>query len=246
MVKMFKKSLFIVVAASLLLAACGSATPTVVTSGSTVPTTGVSVTGHGEVRMAPDIAYVTIGVHTTGTNVSDVVAANANQVAAVMAALAELGIAQEDMQTSNFNVYASDSYDPSTGLPSGTNYTVDNQVNVTARDLANLGSLLDRAVSSGANSIWGVSFDVADKDAAQSQARDEAVQDAVVEAQALASAAGVSLGSVISISYTPTGYYYGPYYGMGGGGGASEAASTSIVPGQITVSADVTVTYAIK
>jgi uncharacterized protein YggE len=246
MVIMFKKSILFVALASLLLAACGTATPTVVSGGSAAPTTGVSVTGHGEVRLAPDIAYVTIGVHTTGSNVSDVVAANAEQVASVMASLADLGVAPEDMQTSNFNVYASDSYDPATGLPSGTTYTVDNQVNVTARDLANLGSLLDRAVSSGANSIWGVSFDVADKDASQAEARDEAVQDAVAEAQALAAAAGIELGSVISINYAPTGYYYGPYYGMGGGGGAAEAASTSIVPGQITVSADVTITYAIQ
>lgn len=244
---MFKKSILFVALASLLLAACGTATPVTVTGGSSVPTTGVTVTGHGEVHMAPDIAYVTIGVHTTGNNVSDVVAANADQVASVMASLTELGVAQEDMQTSNFNVYASDSYDPATGLPSGTmTYTVDNQVNVTARDLANLGALLDRAISSGANSIWGVSFDVSDKDASQGQARDEAVQDAIAEAQALATAAGVSLGDVISISYAPTGYYYGPYYGMGGGGGAAESATTSIVPGQITVSADVTITYAIN
>jgi uncharacterized protein YggE len=244
MVNMVKKSILFVALAALLLAACGTATP-VVTGGGAVPTTGVSVSGHGEVQLAPNIAYVTIGVRSTGTNVSDVVAANASQVASVMAALGEMGVAQEDMQTSNFNVYASDSYDPATGLPSGTNYTVENTVNVTARDLANLGQLLDRAVSSGANSIWGVSFDVDDKDDAQAQARDMAVQDAIAEAQALAAAAGVSLGDVISISYTPTGYYYGPYYGMGGGG-AAESATTSIVPGLITVSADVTITYAIQ
>lgn len=244
---MVRKSVFFVAVAALLLAACGTATPVVSGGGSSpAPTTGVSVSGHGEVRLAPNIAYVTIGVRTSGSNVSDVVAANATQVASVMAALSDMGIAQEDMQTSNFNVYASDSYDPATGLPSGSNYTVENTVNVTARDLDNLGQLLDQAVSSGANSIWGVSFDVDDKDEAQSQARDMAVQDAIAEAQALATAAGVTLGNVISISYTPTGYYYGPYYGMGGGGAASEAAATSIVPGLITVSADVTVTYAIR
>lgn len=240
---MLKKSVLFVALAALFLAACGSA---VAPAGSAAPTTGVSVSGHGEVQLAPDIAYVTIGVHSSGTNVSDVVAANADQVAAVMASLAEMGIAQEDMQTSNFNVYASDSYDPATGLPSGSNYTVDNTVNVTARDLASLGELLDRAVSAGANSIWGVSFDVDDKNDAQGQARDMAVENAMTEAQALATAAGVSLGDVISISYTPTGYYYGPYYGMGGGGGAADSATTSIVPGLITVSADVTIIYAIN
>jgi uncharacterized protein YggE len=91
-----------------------------------------------------------------------------------------------------------------------------------------------------------VTFDVDDKEAAQTEARDMAMQDALGEAQGLAEAAGVSLGAVQSISYTQGGAYYPPYYGMGGGGGAAEAASTSIVPGLITISADVSISYAIQ
>ena len=113
--------------------------------------------------------------------------------------------------------------------------------------MAGLGGLLDSAISAGANSIWGVTFDLEDKDAALAEARDLAVQDATAEAQALAGATGVSLGEIISVSYTDSGYYYPPYYGMGGGGGGAEAgAATSIVPGQITVSAEVFITYAIQ
>ncbi|MCW5873173.1 MAG: SIMPL domain-containing protein [Anaerolineales bacterium] len=242
---MVKKSILFVALAGLLLAACGTAAPAAAPVAGQ-PTTGLTVSGRGEVRLVPNIASVTIGVRTSGTNVSEAVAANAAQVADVMEALSSLGIATEDMQTSNFNVYANQSYDPMTGLPSEIiSYSVENTVTVIARDLSKLGQLLDRAVSAGANSIWGVSFDVDDKSAGQAQARDLAVQNAIEQAQALAAVAGVELGEIISITYAPTGYYYGPMYGMGGGGAAAEA-STSILPGQITVGADVTVTFAIK
>ncbi|MBX3046744.1 MAG: SIMPL domain-containing protein [Anaerolineales bacterium] len=243
---MVKKSILFVALAGLVLAACGAAAPVSVQPGANVPVTGITVSGHGEIRLVPNIATVTIGVRTNGANVSEVVAANAESVSAVMQALSNMGIAPEDMQTSNFNVYANQGYDPVTGLPGEiTTYSVENTVNVTARDLSTLGQLLDRAVSAGANSIWGVSFDVDDKSEAQAQARDVAVQNAIQEARALAAAAGVTLGDIIAISYTPTSYFYGPMYGMGGGGVAAEA-STSIVPGQITVGADVSITFALK
>jgi hypothetical protein len=240
---MFKKSVLFVVLAALLLAGCG--TGAAIASYSSA-TTGLSVSGHGEVKLQPDVAYITIGVHSEGSDIAQVVSANADQVAAVMQALTDAGVAQEDIQTSNFSVYTNQSYDPATGLPSGTNYSVDNQVNVTDRDLTQLGRLLDSAVSAGANNIWGVTFDLADKTAAQAQARDMAVQDAKDQASALATAAGVSLGSITTVSYTPTGYYSGPYYGQGMGGGGGAAASTSIVPGLISVTADVSITYALK
>lgn len=243
---MLKKSLLFIVLAALLLAGCAPGTVAVPGTSYGAASTGLSVNGRGQVTLAPDVAFVTIGVHTTGTDVSQAVNANAVQVAEVMEALAAAGVAQEDMQTSNFSVYASEGYDPSTGLSTGiNNYTVDNTVNVTARDLANLGGLLDAAVSAGANNIWGVTFDVENKDAALAEARDAALAEAQTNAQELAAAAGVSLGDVLSISYTDTGYYAPPYYGLGGGGGG-DSAGTSIVPGQITVSAEVYLTYAIE
>jgi uncharacterized protein len=244
---MFKKSLLLVVLAALFLVGCTPAGPAAApAAGYGAAATGLSVNGRGQVTLAPDVAYVTIGVHTTGSDVSEAVNANAAQVAEVMEALAAAGVAQEDMQTSNFSVYASEGYDPSTGLSTGVStYTVDNTVNVTARDLPNLGGLLDAAVSAGANNIWGVTFDVENKDAALAEARDAALAEAQTNATELAAAAGVTLGDVVSISYTDTGYYAPPYYGMGGGGGGADAG-TSIVPGQITVSAEVYLTYAIR
>ena len=244
---MLKKNILFFALAALLLAGCsGGGTismPAVQYGGGTAQ--GLSVNGRGQVNLPPDIAYVTIGVHASGPNVSQVVANNAAQVAEVMQALADMGIAPEDMQTSNFNVYASDTYDPATGLSTGTNYSVDNQVNVTSRDLARLGELLDRAVNAGANSIYGVTFDVENKDAALADARNMALEDAKTVGQDLASAAGLTLGDIINLNYTDTGYY-APLYGGGYGGGGGEGAPTSIVPGLISVSAEVFITYQIK
>ncbi|MEX2162473.1 MAG: SIMPL domain-containing protein [Anaerolineales bacterium] len=237
---MLKKSVILVVLATFLLAGCSGAS--VASSGAY--SAGLSVNGVGEVSLPPDVAYVTIGVHTEATDVSGAVSQNADQVASVMAALAGMGVAQEDMQTSNFSLYTGQSYDQFTGQPTGPLYTVDNTVNVTVRNLGNMGNLLDGAISAGANSIWGVQFDLDDKTEEQAQARDLAVADAKAEAEALAAAAGVTLGEIQSISYTSDSYNYYPQYGLGGGGGdMGGGAATSIVPGLITVSAQVYITY---
>jgi uncharacterized protein YggE len=243
---MLKKSLLLVLLAGLLLAGCNGATTVV--SAPAGYQTGLTVNGRGEVSLAPDVAYVTIGVHTQASDVSQAVSENADQVASVMAALADMGVAEEDMQTSNFSLYTGDEYDPITYLPTGNKtYTVDNTVNVTVRDLESMGELLDGAISAGANSIWGVTFDVDDKSSAADEARDLALEEAIAEAQALAMAAGVTLGDILTISYSDSGSYYPPYYGMGGGGGAAmESAATSIVPGLITVSAEVVISYQIS
>lgn len=243
---MLKKSALFVVLAALLLAGCSGAAGA---STASYLQTGLAVNGLGEVSLAPDVAYVTIGVHTEATDVSQAVQQNADQVASVMAALANMGVAQEDMQTSNFSLYTGQQYDPATGLSNGPLYTVDNTVNITVRDLGNMGPLLDAAITAGANSIWGVTFDLENKDAAKAEARDAAVAEALAEAQALASSSGVTIGEIVSISYTNESYTNYPYYGYGMGGGGADmggGAATSIVPGLITVTAQVFITYDIQ
>jgi uncharacterized protein YggE len=99
---MFKKSILFIALAALLLTGCGAgAAIASYPSGAT----GLTVNGHGEVRLQPDVAYITIGVHTDGADVAQAVSANADKVASVMAALNAAGVAQEDIQTSNFSVY---------------------------------------------------------------------------------------------------------------------------------------------
>lgn len=238
---MLKKSFAILLFGAVLLAACA---PT--SYGPSGAVNSLAVTGTGQVSVAPDIAYISIGVHTESSDVGVAVANNAREVDNVMAALQAAGVAAEDMQTTNFSVYSYQDYDFE-GQPTGQVYSVDNTVYVTVRTLASMGDLLDSAVSAGANSIWGIQFDVADRSEAIAEARSAAVEDAMAEAESMAELTGVTLGDLVSVSYS-TGNTYDPYYGygMGGGGGAAAETSTTIVPGQITVTVNVYLSYAIR
>jgi uncharacterized protein YggE len=112
------------------------------------------------------------------------------------------------------------------------------------RDLTKLGSLLNTAVTSGANNINSISFDVADKTAAMAQARQKAMANASSLAAELAKTAGVKLGDIQNITYSDNSPM--PYYGMGGGGASAPNASVPIQPGQTQISVTVSVTYDIK
>jgi uncharacterized protein len=224
---------------ALALSACGTA--------AAQPHT-LNVSGYGTVSLTPDIAYIYIGIHTTDPDLAMAVGTNNTQAQALVDALKKAGIDGKDIQTSNFSVYTNgnNGYDKNTGQPttSGVYYSVDNTVYVTIRDLSKLGKMLNTAVSSGANTINSISFDVADKTAAMAQARQKAMVNASSLAAELAKNAGVKLGDIQNISYSDNNFPMA-YYGMGGSAAAPNA-SVPIQPGQTQISVSVSVTYTIK
>jgi len=237
------RSKFFLLATALLLVvaltACGTA--------AAQPRT-LSVSGTGTVSLAPDIAYVNIGVHTEDPDIAQAVSSNNTLAQAVVTALQASGVDAKDIQTSNFSVYSTTGYDKITGAQTGSTFAVDNTVYVTVRDLTKLASLLDTAIKAGANNINSVSFDLSDKTAGMQQARTKALSDAGSLATELAKGAGLSLGGIQDLSYSE-GSQVNYAFGMGGGGNsAAPAASVSapINPGQIQLTATVNVTYALK
>ncbi|MGD0752071.1 MAG: SIMPL domain-containing protein [Anaerolineales bacterium] len=208
----------------------------------------LNVSGNGTVYLTPDIAYITIGVHTEDPNLAAGVSKNNTQAQALVDALKTAGIAAKDIQTSNFSVYTNtngQTFDKTTGqVISSGDYSVDNTVNVTVRDLSHLGNVLNTAVGAGANNINSISFDVADKTAAMEQARQKAMANAGSLASELSKTAGVQLGQIQAITYSDNSPL--PYYGMGGGGASAPNASVPIQPGQTQISVTVSVTYALK
>jgi uncharacterized protein YggE len=204
------------------------------------------VTGTGRATLAPDLAYVNIGVHSENASVSEAMAANKTQTQKVTDAIKAQGVDPKDIQTTNFSVYQTQKTGPN-GEAQGQVYAVDNSVYVTVRDINKLGALLDVAVQSGANNINGIQFDVADKTAALSSARKDAVKDAANLAKELADAAGVQLGAIQNISVNTASVPQPMYAGYGmGGGGMKASADVPVSDGQMILSEDVTVVYAIQ
>jgi uncharacterized protein YggE len=219
------------------VAAQDASTPTA--GGSSTAT--ITVNGVGNISMTPDTASVTLGVTVVDKTLKAAQAKATTQMQAVIDEIKANGVDDKDIQTSNFSVNVNQSYDNNGNPGEVTGYTVNNQVNVTVRDLSKLGSLLDKVVEKGANSIWGINFYVNDQTDAAKQARTLAVQDATQHATELAAAAGGSLGKIISIDETSSPSPVAVAYdkaSQGAGGGAAP-----IQTGSATVTATVSMTF---
>lgn len=205
----------------------------------------ITVSGSGVAYGSPDIATAQVGVQTRGEDPGQAMEENNTRMAALIAALKGLGIADNDIQTTNFSVYAQQDYNPQTGEAlERITYVVDNTVNITVRDLGRLGDVLSGAVEAGANSVYGISFSVENETALEQTAREQAMTDARTRAEALADLAGVTLDVPLSISETFTGgqpIFYGRDMAAQAGGSAVPVQS-----GQIAVNLNVQVTYIIK
>ena len=226
------------------VAAQDMATPAPPSMAIGVPT--VSVSGHGSVNVPPDTASVSIGVDVIKPTLGEAQEQATTQATAVIGALKEAGIAEEDIQTDYFSVNILRDYSENADPTQITGFEIVNQLRVTVRDTDQLGELLDAAVNAGANSINGVTFYVDDQTEASSDARVEAVEDARTKAEELAAAAGMTLGPVVAIS-EGTSPLVSPVYDMarGGGMGAGQAA-VPVEPGSTTVAVDVTMTFELQ
>lgn len=206
------------------------------------PLRTIGVTGTGEVTLAPDVAYVYIGVQSQSANVAEALSQNNEKAQTVSTTLQDLGIDPKDIQTSGFNIYPFQQYSPN-GELTGTVYNVDNTVYVTVRDLQILGNLLDVTVRAGANSINGITFDVLDKSQALTEARTLAIASARSQAEEMAQAAGVSLGDVQTLSVFTANPSQPMFEGRGSAG--MDSAKVPVSAGQMVITVDVNVTYEI-
>ncbi len=200
----------------------------------------ITVAGFGTANGAPDMASIDVGVETFSPNVAEAFA-EANTVAeAVVSALVELGVAEEDIRTSNLNVYFSSRFDETNGRDE-RGYFVNNTVHIIVRDVEQIEDVIDTALNSGANTLYGLNFSISDTTALQSEARESAMSDARARAEQYASLIGVTLGDIVQVvEGAPAGGipYAFEMADMGRGGGGS-----FVTPGQSEVSIGVTVVF---
>lgn len=160
----------------------------------------VSVTGTGRVTVEPDTASIALGVTVFEADLAEAQAKATTQMNAIIDTVKDAGIADEDIQTSNYSVNVRQDYDENGNPTKVIGYDINNTVTVIVRDLDALGTILDSVVQSGANTIYGISFFTWDMTEATAQARVAAVADARAHADQLADAAGLSVGRIVTIT----------------------------------------------
>jgi hypothetical protein len=124
------------------------------TNGTTAVTRTLNVSGSGKVTLAPDVAYVYIGVHSQNENVSAALTENNSKAQDISNTIKELGIDAKDIQTSSFNIFPQQQYSPE-GTVTGVIYSVDNTVSDCALSVSASSTRCAQA-----NSINGINFNV--------------------------------------------------------------------------------------
>jgi uncharacterized protein len=228
-----------VMLALVALAGCGEATTVTTTAGAAAST--VTASGTGTSQAVPDTAEMSFGVTTTSPNAKTALEEASKAAEQIAAAVKKQGVAGEDIQTQDVSVY------PRTVDQNGkqviTGYQASLSVTVKVRDISKLGEVISAANAAGANDISGPSFTVADPAPARAKAIDEAVADARKSAEAMAKAAGKSVGDVLSMSSSDAGSVP---MAFSASGAAGSAKSVPIEPGQLDIAANVVVVFELK
>ena len=202
----------------------------------------VEVSGEASVNVKPDFARMTLGATTAGKEASEALAANAKAVNALIALLESEGVAAADIQTSSLSIAPQFSPERSSSStePSIVGYQVSDMVTVTVRDLARLGSIIDKAVGAGANAMYGIAYSENDPSALIDKARPLAVADAMRKAKIYAGASGARLGRLMRL-VEQSGAQPTPF--MMRASVHSAAAPTPIEPGEDRLTVSITARF---
>jgi uncharacterized protein len=198
----------------------------------------IEAVGHGEARVAPDRATITLAVETKGPAAATVAAQNARIQRRVLDTLRTLGFGEDEVSTLNYNV--GPNYEESAREMRQVGYVARNAITVRVRQLERIGAIIDAALARGATQVQDVDFESSRADSARRAALAEASAEARADAEAVARAMGGSLGPLLDAS--TSGQY--PWLvqmraaaAYSGFAGARAAQATQITPAAIRVDA---------
>jgi len=210
----------------------------------TTDNTGIFVSGTGRVRLKPNTATASIGVDIAAGTLADAIAQSNARMNALIEKVKSLGIAEKDIQTTNYSITPITQQPKAGSTPTISGYRVSNQVSITVRKIDDTGKVLDAVVAAGANNIYGISFGVDDPTPYQQQARAAAIKDAQDKAAQLAKAANVTLGKVVSISEGSTAPR--PVFRAASAPMAVGAAEVPVETGELEINVSVDVRFAVQ
>ncbi len=236
--------LALALAATPIFSTPAAAQPAAACCAQPVQPTTLNLSAFGEVKRAPDMATLSAGVQSEGKTAALASGDNRARMARVFAALKAAGIADKDIQSSGLSLNPQWSYEQGK-KPRILGYQAHNTVTVMVRDLAQVGAALDAIVDAGSNSINGVSFGLANPEAALDEARRAAAKALQGKANLYATSLGYRVGRLVTLneggSYDPRPQpmMMAKAVMMDG----AEAAPTPVAPGEMTLRIDLNAVY---
>ncbi len=236
----------LVVVAVMFLSGCGG---NQAGSGTAEAPRVIQTYGEAEIKAEPDLAVMSLAIHTRGRDAATVAEENAELANAVWEALLDYGLSEDNLKTGSYSLYSYEEWigDMLTGEESRTVFQAVNEIIVKTDDLESVGEIIDLAIGAGANSINYVSFEVEDPQELLMQALALAAEQASLKAEAIAGSTGNSITGLQSIREERTDYIpYKAQDGMVREDAAMGAGPTPISPDQVTVRATVAAEYGIR
>jgi len=207
--------------------------------------TTLSVQGTGVIAVTADQARIVLGVRESAKDVLTAQATVNEKINAIYDALLEAGIEPKNIGTESLYIYAN--YDYSGDEPRQVSYTATNTLSVLTSDMERVGEYIDIAFAMGANTLETVDLSAMNTEEAQKQALRLAVQSAFEKGEVIADAAGMGIGSVISIEEAYEGGYGAwpgaKYSNFRAEEAVTADASTSVQASTLSVTATVLVEF---
>jgi uncharacterized protein YggE len=230
------------VLALIALLMVGSAAAAQGAGGAEAPT--IIVTGSGDVSAAPDRAAVNLGAVAEAKQAIEAQKQLNQIMQRVVKDIKAMGIADEKIRTDRLSLYPVYSNpgrktDQEPEAPRIVSYRATNTVRVQVDDLERVGSVIDAGITAGANQLANLSFELRDDGKYRQQALKLAAQEARVKAEAIAAAMNLQLGEVVEIREEGARMPYSNERKYA----APASAATQIQPGQIEVSAGVSIRF---
>ena len=213
----------------------------------------ITVTGQAEIKVAPDEVLLSIGVETDNMDIARARADNDAKIKAIVAAATAQGIRSEHIKTEFLDIQPRyrDEYERRTFL----GYFARRSLAITLRDPSKFESVLSAVLTAGANYVHGIDFRTTELRKHRDDARRQAIQAAREKAADMAAALSVGLGGPVNVNEQYSGWW-SPYSSWWGGRGSGMMAQNvmqdrraggmgddSLVPGQISVTATVSITF---
>jgi uncharacterized protein len=202
----------------------------------------VSVSAQGHASAAPDRAAISTGVLTEADTARDAMNRNTVAMSKLIDGLKALGITGKDIQTTTIQINPRYTQPRDGKQPVVNGYTALNQVRIVVTDIKKIGDVLDAALTLGANQMGGIAFEASTAETLKDEARKQAMVNARRRAELYATAAGVTLGQVLTIAEDIRTVDHAPFAGRD----RMMASAVPVEAGSIDLEATVHVTWSIK